>query len=41
LEVAIELKKYNNGILEDFKTANMELIKILTTMMKNLERKVQ
>lgn len=41
LAVAIELKKYNNEILEDFKCINQELIKMLTTMMKNLERSVQ
>ena len=41
LEVAIELKKYNNEILYKFKERNQELIKMLTVMMKNLERKTQ
>ena len=41
LEIAIELKKYNNEILENFRKTNLELIKMLTVMMKNLERKTQ
>jgi four helix bundle protein len=41
LEVAIELKKYNNEVLEKFRSNNLELIKMLTVMMKNLERRVQ
>lgn len=41
LEVAISLNKYNNKILKDFKLRNFELIKMLTVMMKNLERRVQ
>lgn len=41
LEVAIEHKKYDNEILEKFRIRNQELIKMLTVMMKNLERKVQ
>ncbi|MCW4031538.1 MAG: four helix bundle protein [Candidatus Bathyarchaeota archaeon] len=41
LEVAIKIKKFNNNILEDFRKVNNEIIKMLTSMMKKMERKKQ
>jgi four helix bundle protein len=41
LELAISLKKYNNEVLTEFKEKNLELIKMITTTMINLERRKQ
>jgi len=41
LEIAISLKKYNNETLTEYKRKNLELIKIITTTMINLERRKQ
>jgi four helix bundle protein len=37
LEVMLETKKFDNKIISEFSEKNSELIKILTTLMKNLE----
>jgi four helix bundle protein len=41
LDIAIDLKKYNNEMLQTFCQKNIEIIKMLTVMMKNIERSVQ
>ncbi len=41
LEVALELNKFNNEMLLEYKHRNREIIKMLSIMMKNLERKTQ
>jgi four helix bundle protein len=38
LDVMLETKKFNDKIISEFSERNNELIKILTTLMKNLER---
>jgi four helix bundle protein len=39
LEVAIDLKIFDNKILNEMLETNVEIIKMLTGLMKNLERK--
>lgn len=38
LDVMLETKRFDNGTISDFSQRNTELIKILTTTMKNLSR---
>jgi four helix bundle protein len=41
LDVVIELKIFDNGVISGFLKENNEIIKMLTVMMKNLEKKTQ